>query len=102
MHFRREGRGLEPEKGRGAVGAIDFAAGFGERVENEGALLVLQVAERARGGLRSRVGFARRAPDGAAGGAEGEVEMAVARADDGAFDDVLQLAHVAGPLVGLE
>src|SRR5258707_10835326 len=101
MHFRGQGGGLQAENGGGAVGAVDSAAGLGERVEDEGALLVLEIVEGSRGGLGSRVGVARRAGRGAAGRREAEFEMAVAGADDGAFDRVLQLAHVAGPLVGL-
>ena len=45
MHAGGQRCGFEAEKGGGAVGTVDFAAGFGERVENQAAFVLFDFAE---------------------------------------------------------
>src|SRR2546428_10994941 len=99
MHLRGKGRGFEAQQGGCAVRPVNFAAGLGEGIENESALVLLEIVKRRGCGLRRRVGLACWAACDVAGAAEAEVELAVARAYHGAFDDVLQLADVARPIV---
>ena len=61
MDFRGEGGGFEAEQRSRAIGAVDFAAGLGEGVEDKSAFVLFEIVERGRCGVGQGVSFARRA-----------------------------------------
>src|SRR5262249_15314894 len=91
-----------PQQRRGAVRAIDLPAGLAQRFEDKGALVLFQITEGSGGRFRRDLSVTWGAGDGATGGTEGEIEITVPRADDRAFDHVLEFAHVARPVVGVQ
>src|SRR4030095_12491847 len=84
-----EGRALEAQDFGGAAVAADAPAPL---FENGDDVLALDILEAAQLVLEAPAGVCRRdLPD---------LEAALGREDDRPLDDVLQLAHVAGPRVG--
>ena len=89
------GRG-QAQLRRGAVGPVDLAATLGQAVAEDGRDLGVEVrAGWGRGSWRGSGG-----DDAAEGGAE--VEGVADAEDEGALEEVLQLADVAGPVMRLE
>src|ERR1017187_1690002 len=91
-----QGGALHPQLGGGAFGATYAAIGFGEGAEYGFALGGSQSYGSAGGAGGGGGGF------GALQFADGGVESGAGGDDDGALDEVLQLADVAGPVVALE
>src|ERR1035438_6297335 len=95
-HLGLQGGALHPQLGGGAFGATYPAIGFGERAEYCFAL---------RSGQRDRSAGGARCVDRRLGTfqfADGGVQSSAGGNDDGALDEVLQFADVAGPVVALE
>src|SRR5262245_14745915 len=109
MHFRGKRRRLETEQSSGAVDAIDFSSSLIESFQDEIAFVPFEITDRSRGGAWPGAVFARlsrfagfRASIGVETGPQAQIQLTVARPNDGSFDDVLQLADVSWPFVGLQ